>query len=67
MDFDLQLHDIATGRSANKSSAHVFFGLVHGADVPGVFVVVYNLFVVGGQLANQQRAALAKNSGNHIN
>jgi len=47
---DLELHDIATSGSADKTGTNVLVALAHGSDVPGVAVVVEDLFVVASPL-----------------
>lgn len=47
VDSDLQLHDIATSRSANEAGADVSIALVHGADISWPRIVIQHLLVVG--------------------
>lgn len=51
---DLKLHDIATGGGADKTGSNVLVGLLEGANIAGVVVVVQDLFVVSSALSGSR-------------
>jgi hypothetical protein len=46
VDFELEFHNIAARWGANKASSHSIFLFVETSNVPGIFIVVNNVFVV---------------------
>jgi hypothetical protein len=46
VDADLQLHDVAAGRSANKSGADVRVAFLHRANISRVGIVIQYLFMI---------------------
>ena len=46
VDFELEFHNIAARWGANEASSHSCFLFVETSNVPGVFIVVNNVFVV---------------------
>lgn len=56
---DLQLHDISAGRRPNQARAHILLTLIERAHVPGIFIMVDDISVVGGEGELQEGGALA--------
>ena len=46
VDFDLQLHHVATGRCADHAATHVLVAVVKRAHVTWILVVIDNFFAV---------------------
>ena len=43
MTTNLKFHDISTSWSSNKTSSNILIILVHGSNIPWVFIVVNDL------------------------
>lgn len=66
--FELEFHDIAACWSTNKTGSYSVFLFVKTSNVPGVFVVVDNVFVVHPSEGNARLLELRfvrKNSREH--